>query len=147
MKEIIDILNEYSNKKNSNLYSYLKIANKWNIIMGDVLSKICYPSFFRNGILSVNVIDSVWANEIMMNKIKIFNNIKNETNIVVYNLVTRIDDINNNNFDNNNTKKNYVKKTVTEEHKRWADETIKESNIEDEKMREKFYNILLEAED
>ncbi|WP_157143405.1 DUF721 domain-containing protein [Brachyspira pilosicoli] len=146
MKEIIDILNEYSNKKNSNLYSYLKIANKWNIIMGDVLSKICYPSFFRNGILSVNVIDSVWANEIMMNKIKIFNNIKNETNIVVYNLVTRIDDINNNNFDNN-TKKNYVKKTVTEEHKRWAYETIKESNIEDEKMREKFYNILLEAED
>lgn len=146
MKEIIDILNEYSNKKNSNLYSYLKIANKWNIIMGDVLSKICYPSFFRNGILSVNVIDSVWANEIIMNKIKIFNNIKNETNIVVYNLVTRIDDINNNNFDNN-TKKNYVKKTVTEEHKRWADETIKESNIEDEKMREKFYNILLEAED
>lgn len=146
MKEIIDILNEYSNKKNSNLYSYLKIANKWNIIMGDVLSKICYPSFFRNGILSVNVIDSVWANEIMMNKIKIFNNIKNETNIVVYNLVTRIDDINNNNFDNN-TKKNYVKKTVTEEHKRWADKTIKESNIEDEKMREKFYNILLEAED
>lgn len=145
MKEIIDILNEYSNKKNSNLYSYLKIANKWNIIMGDVLSKICYPSFFRNGILSVNVIDSVWANEIMMNKIKIFNNIKNETNIVVYNLVTRIDDVNNN-FDNN-TKKNYVKKTVTEEHKRWADETIKESNIEDEKMREKFYNILLEAED
>lgn len=146
MKEIIDILNEYSNKKNSNLYSYLKIANKWNIIMGDVLSKICYPSFFRNGILSVNVIDSVWANEIMMNKIKIFNNIKNETNIVVYNLVTRIDDINNNNFDNN-TKKNYVKKTVTEEHKRWADETIKESNIEDKKMREKFYSILLEAED
>lgn len=146
MKEIIDILNEYSNKKNSNLYSYLKIANKWNIIMGDVLSKICYPSFFRNGILSVNVIDSVWANEIMMNKIKIFNNIKNETNIVVYNLVTRIDNINNNNFDNN-TKKNYVKKTVTEEHKRWADETIKESNIEDEKMREKFYSILLEAED
>ena len=145
MKEIIDILNEYSNKKNSNLYSYLKIANKWNIIMGDVLSKICYPSFFRNGILSVNVIDSVWANEIMMNKIKIFNNIKKETNIVVYNLVTRIDDVNNN-FDNN-TKKNYVKKTVTEEHKRWADETIKESNIEDEKMREKFYNILLEAED
>ncbi|MBW5397840.1 DUF721 domain-containing protein [Brachyspira pilosicoli] len=145
MKEIIDILNEYSNKKNSNLYSYLKIANKWNIIMGDVLSKICYPSFFRNGILTVNVIDSVWANEIMMNKIKIFNNIKNETNIVVYNLVTRIDDVNNN-FENN-TKKNYVKKIVTEEHKKWADETMKESNIEDEKMREKFYNILLEAED
>lgn len=146
MKEIIDILNEYSNKKNSNLYSYLKIANKWNIIMGDVLSKICYPSFFRNGILSVNVIDSVWANEIMMNKIKIFNNIKNETNIVVYNLVTRIDDINNNNFDNN-TNKSYVKKTITEEHRKWADKTIKESNIEDEKMREKFYNILLEEED
>ena len=146
MKEIIDILNEYSNKKNSNLYSYLKIANKWNIIMGDVLSKICYPSFFRNGILSVNVIDSVWANEIMMNKIKIFNNIKNETNIVVYNLVTRIDDINNNNFENN-AKNNYIKKTITEEHRKWADKTIKESNIEDEKMREKFYSILLEAED
>lgn len=146
MKEIIDILNEYSNKRNTNLYSYLKIANKWNIIMGDVLSKICYPSFFRNGILTVNVIDSVWANEIIMNKIKIFNNIKNETNIVVYNLVTRIDDVNNG-FDNNNIKNNYMKKTITEEHRKWADKTIKESNIEDEKMREKFYNILLEAED
>lgn len=146
MKEIIDILNEYSNKRNTNLYSYLKIANKWNIIMGDVLSKICYPSFFRNGILTVNVIDSVWANEIIMNKIKIFNNIKNETNIVVYNLVTRIDDVNNG-FDNNNIKNNYIKKNITEEHRKWADKTIKESNIEDEKMREKFYNILLEAED
>ena len=146
MKEIIDILNEYSNKRNTNLYSYLKIANKWNIIMGDVLSKICYPSFFRNGILTVNVIDSVWANEITMNKIKIFNNIKNETNIVVYNLVTRIEDINNN-FENNDVKKNYIKKSITEEHKKWADKTIKESNIEDERMREKFYNILLEAED
>lgn len=146
MKEIIDILNEYSNKRNTNLYSYLKIANKWNIIMGDVLSKICYPSFFRNGILTINVIDSVWANEIAMNKIKIFDNIKNETNIVVYNLVTRIDDVNNN-FENNNIKNNYIKKTITEEHRKWADKTIKESNIEDEKMREKFYNILLEAED
>ncbi|WP_295295776.1 DUF721 domain-containing protein [uncultured Brachyspira sp.] len=146
MKEIIDILNEYSNKRNTNLYSYLKIANKWNIIMGDVLSKICYPSFFRNGILTVNVIDSVWANEIIMNKIKIFNNIKNETNIVVYNLVTRIDDVNNG-FENNNIKNNYIKKNITEEHRKWADKTIKESNIEDEKMREKFYNILLEAED
>ena len=146
MKEIIDILNEYSNKRNTNLYSYLKIANKWNIIMGDVLSKICYPSFFRNGILTVNVIDSVWANEITMNKIKIFNNIKNETNIVVYNLVTRIEDINDN-FENNDVKKNYIKKSITEEHKKWADKTIKESNIEDERMREKFYNILLEAED
>ena len=146
MKEIIDILNEYSNKRNTNLYSYLKIANKWNMIMGDVLSKISYPSFFRNGILTVNVIDSVWANEIIMNKIKIFNNIKNETNIVVYNLVTRIDDVNNG-FDNNNIKNNYIKKTITEEHRKWADKTIKESNIEDEKMREKFYNILLEAED
>ena len=145
MKEIIDILNEYSNKRNTNLYSYLKIANKWNMIMGDVLSKISYPSFFRNGILTVNVIDSVWANEIVMNKVKIFNNIKNETNIVVYNLITRIDNVNNN-FENNN-KKNYIKKTITEEHKKWADNTIKESNIEDEKMREKFYNILLEAED
>ena len=137
MKEIIDILNEYSNKRNTNLYSYLKIANKWNIIMGDVLSKICYPSFFRNGILTVNVIDSVWANEITMNKIKIFNNIKNETNIVVYNLVTRIEDINNN-FENNDVKKNYIKKSITEEHKKWADKTIKESNIEDERMREKL---------
>ncbi|MEI0579676.1 DUF721 domain-containing protein [Brachyspira pilosicoli] len=146
MKEIIDILNEYSNKRNTNLYSYLKIANKWNIIMGDVLSKICYPSFFRNGILTINVIDSVWANEITMNKIKIFNNIKNETNIVVYNLVTRIEDINNN-FENNNVKKNYIKKSITEEHKKWADKTIRESNIEDERMREKFYNILLETED
>ena len=43
MHTIENILNEYS-KRNINLFAYLKIAQKWNIIIGETLSKICYPS-------------------------------------------------------------------------------------------------------
>ena len=61
MHTIENILNEYS-KRNVNLFAYLKIAQKWNIIIGETLSKICYPSFYKNGILTLTVADSVWAN-------------------------------------------------------------------------------------
>ena len=49
LKNWENILNEYS-KRNINLFAYLKIAQKWNIIIGETLSKICYPSFYKNGI-------------------------------------------------------------------------------------------------
>ena len=76
MREIKNILEEYSNIKsyqNINLANYIKISQKWDDIMGEVLSKICYPSFFRNSVLTVTIIDSVWANEIFMNRNNIFN--------------------------------------------------------------------------
>ncbi|WP_300717712.1 DUF721 domain-containing protein [uncultured Brachyspira sp.] len=86
MHTIKNTLEEYSSIKsyqNINLANYIKISQKWNDIMGEVLSKICTPSFYRNGILTVTVIDSVWANEIFMNRNNIFKNIKKETSIEV----------------------------------------------------------------
>ena len=149
MHTIKNTLEEYSNRKsyqNINLSNYIKIAQKWNDIMGEVLSKICYPSFFRNGILTVTIIDNVWANEIFMNRRNIFKNIKKETNIEVIELKTRIGQINNNS--NNNLKENTKKKeNLSKEHKEWIDNIIKESNIEDERMREMFINILKYEDD
>ena len=81
MHTIENILNEYS-KRNINLFAYLKIAQKWNIIIGETLYKICYPSFYKNGVLTLTVADSVWANEISMNRLNIFKNIKKETDIL-----------------------------------------------------------------
>ncbi|WP_240516505.1 glycoside hydrolase 100 family protein [Brachyspira sp. G79] len=49
MHTIKNTLEEYSDNKlyqNINLASYIKISQKWNDIMGEVLSKICYPLFF-----------------------------------------------------------------------------------------------------
>ena len=94
MHTIENILNEYS-KRNINLFAYLKIAQKWNIIIGETLSKICYPSFYKNGILTLTVADSVWANEISMNRLNIFKNIKKETDIIVSELRTRVGEIEN----------------------------------------------------
>lgn len=146
MHTIENILNEYS-KRNINLFAYLKIAQKWNIIIGKTLSKICYPSFYKNGILTLTVADSVWANEISMNRLNIFKNIKKETDIIVSELRTRVGEIENeeninsidkNIYDNQNISKN----EISEKHKNWILEVIKESNIDDKKIEEIFYRIL-----
>lgn len=146
MHTIENILNEYS-KRNINLFAYLKIAQKWNIIIGETLSKICYPSFYKDGILTLTVADSVWANEISMNRLNIFKNIKKETDIIVSELRTRVGEIENeeninsidkNIYDNQNISKN----EISEKHKNWILEVIKESNIEDKKIEEIFYRIL-----
>ena len=146
MHTIENILNEYS-KRNVNLFAYLKIAQKWNIIIGETLSKICYPSFYKNGILTLTVSDSVWANEISMNRLNIFKNIKKETDIIVSELRTRVGEIeneeNNNSIDKNiYDNQNISKNEISEEHKNWILEVIKESNIEDKKFEEIFYRIL-----
>ena len=146
MHTIENILNEYS-KRNVNLFAYLKIAQKWNIIIGETLSKICYPSFYKNGILTLTVADSVWANEISMNRLNIFKNIKKETDIIVSELRTRVGEIENeeninsidkNIYDNQNISKN----EISEKHKNWILKVIKESNIDDKKIEEIFYRIL-----
>lgn len=146
MHTIENILNEYS-KRNINLFAYLKIAQKWNIIIGETLSKICYPSFYKNGVLTLTVADSVWANEISMNRLNIFKNIKKETDIIVSELRTRVGEIENeeninsidkNIYDNQNISKN----EISEKHKNWILEVIKESNIDDKKIEEIFYRIL-----
>lgn len=146
MHTIENILNEYS-KRNINLFAYLKIAQKWNIIIGKTLSKICYPSFYKDGILTLTVADSVWANEISMNRLNIFKNIKKETDIIVSELRTRVGEIENeeninsidkNIYDNQNISKN----EISEKHKNWILEVIKESNIDDKKIEEIFYRIL-----
>lgn len=146
MHTIENILNEYS-KRNINLFAYLKIAQKWNIIIGETLSKICYPSFYKNGILTLTVADSVWANEISMNRLNIFKNIKKETDIIVSELRTRVGEIeneeNNNSIDKNiYDNQNISKNEISEKHKNWILEVIKESNIEDKKFEEIFYRIL-----
>ena len=149
MREIKNILEEYSNIKsyqNINLANYIKISQKWDDIMGEVLSKICYPSFFRNSVLTVTIIDSVWANEIFMNRSNIFKNIKKETNIEVTELKTRIGEVNNRVQEIPKTEKT-TKKEIRKEHKEWIDNVIKESNIQDERMKEIFYNILKYEED
>lgn len=146
MHTIENILNEYS-KRNINLFAYLKIAQKWNIIIGETLSKICYPSFYKNGILTLTVADSVWANEISMNRLNIFKNIKKETDIIVSELRTRVGEIENeeniNSIDKNiYDNQNIYKNEISEKHKNWILEVIKESNIEDKKFEEIFYRIL-----
>lgn len=146
MHTIENILNEYS-KRNINLFAYLKIAQKWNIIIGETLSKICYPSFYKNGILTLTVADSVWANEISMNRLNIFKNIKKETDIIVSELRTRVGEIeneeNNNSIDKNiYDNQNISKNEISEKHKNWILEVIKESNIEDKKIEEIFCRIL-----
>lgn len=146
MHTIENILNEYS-KRNINLFAYLKIAQKWNIIIGETLSKICYPSFYKNGILTLTVADSVWANEISMNRLNIFKNIKKETDIIVSELRTRVGEIeneeNNNSIDKNiYDNQNISKNEISEKHKNWILKVIKESNIDDKKIEEIFYRIL-----
>ena len=151
MHTIQNILNEYS-KKNINLFAYLKIAQNWNIIIGETLSKICYPAFFKNGILTLTVADTIWANEISMNRLNIIKNIKKETDIIVVEIKTRVGEININELnDNNDNKKNISENEsnnqISEEHKKWISKVMKEANIEDKRIEEIFYKILINSEE
>ena len=149
MHTIQNILNEYS-KKNINLFAYLKIAQNWNIIIGETLSKICYPAFFKNGILTLTVADTIWANEISMNRLNIIKNIKKETDIIVVEIKTRIGEININELNNNNKiniSKNKSNNQISEEHKKWISKVMKEANIEDKRIEEIFYKILINSEE
>ena len=150
MHTIQNILNEYS-KKNINLFAYLKIAQNWNIIIGETLSKICYPAFFKNGILTLTVADTIWANEISMNRLNIIKNIKKETDIIVVEIKTRVGEINNNDLNNNDNKinisENKSNNQISEEHKKWISKVMKEANIEDKRIEEIFYKILINSEE
>lgn len=151
MHTIQNILNEYS-KKNINLFAYLKIAQNWNIIIGETLSKICYPAFFKNGILTLTVADTIWANEISMNRLNIIKNIKKETDIIVVEIKTRIGEININDLNNNNDNKiniseNKSNNQISEEHKKWISKVMREANIEDKRIEEIFYKILINSEE
>lgn len=150
MHTIQNILNEYS-KKNINLFAYLKIAQKWNIIIGDTLSKICYPAFFKNGILTLTVTDTIWANEISMNRLNIIKNIKKETDIIVVEIKTRIGEININDLNNNDNKinisENKSNNQISEEHKKWISKVMREANIEDKRIEEIFYRVLINSEE
>ncbi len=149
MHTIQNILNEYS-KKNINLFGYLKIAQKWNIIIGETLSKICYPAFFKNGILTLTVADTIWANEISMNRLNIIKNIKKETDVIVVEIKTRVGEININelnNNENNNIEENKSNIEISEEHKKWISDVMNETNIEDKRIEEIFYKILLNSEE
>ena len=149
MHTIQNILNEYS-KKNINLFGYLKIAQKWNIIIGETLSNICYPAFFKNGILTLTVADTIWANEISMNRLNIIKNIKKETDIIVVEIKTRVGEINNNELKNNNKiniSKNKSNNQISEEHKKCISKVMKEANIEDKRIEEIFYRVLINSEE
>lgn len=148
MHTIQNILNEYS-KKNINLFGYLKIAQKWNIIIGETLSKICYPSFFKNGILTLTVADTVWANEISMNRLNIIKNIKKETDIIVVEIKTRVGEININENELNNKNDNINKSNneISEEHQKWISKVMNEANIEDKRIEEIFYRVLINSEE
>ena len=149
MHTIQNILNEYS-KKNINLFAYLKIAQNWNIIIGETLSKICYPAFFKNGILTLTVADTIWANEISMNRLNIIKNIKKETDIIVVEIKTRIGEINNNELNNNNKiniSENKSNNQISEKHKKWISKVMGEANIEDKRIEEIFYRVLINSEE
>ncbi|TKZ34166.1 DUF721 domain-containing protein [Brachyspira catarrhinii] len=148
MHTIQNILNEYS-KKNINLFGYLKIAQKWNIIIGETLSKICYPAFFKNGILTLTVADTVWANEISMNRLNIIKNIKKETDVIVVEIKTRVGEININENELNNKNDNINKSNnkISEEHKKWISQVMNEANIEDKRIEEIFYRVLINSEE
>lgn len=141
MFTIQNTLEEYSgNKLNSNydLFCYLKIAQKWNKIMGSTLSRVCAPAFFKNHILTITVLDSAWANELTMKKTNIFRNIQEETRVTVNDLRTRIGEIYNESKEDLCKKEKYI----TDEDMKWIENVLEKSNIEDEKLNDMFYSML-----
>ncbi len=115
---------------NYNLNCYLRISEKWQEIIGESLSNICKPSFYKNNTLTIKVKDSVWANEIMMKQVHIFRNIKELLSIEVLKLHTQIGKIEKTEEDNSKLIiENFI---LNEKQNKWIENTIKNSDIEDD---------------
>ena len=87
-----------------------------------------------------------------MSKLKIVKNIKKETDIIVVEIKTRvgevnIDGLNNNNDNKINISENKSNKEISEEHQKWISKVIKEANIEDKRIEEIFYRVLINSEE
>ena len=86
-----------------------------------------------------------------MNRLNIIKNIKKETDIIVVEIKTRVGEININDLNNNDNKinisENKSNNKISEEHKKWISKVMKEANIEDKRIEEIFYKILINSEE
>lgn len=54
-----------------------KITLKWDEIVGLKLSKLCKPKSIKNGVLTIEAIDTIWRNELANNQEQLLNLIEN----------------------------------------------------------------------
>lgn len=144
MDTIKTALEEYSGNKlknNHNLLSFIKIVGSWDIIVGATIYRICTPSFYFNHILTITVVDSIWANELTMKQVVIIKNIKNTTGLEVSSIKTRIGEVLRNEIRVKNREQSN-NKVISDLNKKWIDKTLSDANIEDEEIRSMFMNTL-----
>ena len=146
MNTMKTVLEEYSRtklKNNYNLQSFIKIVENWERIVGVTVYKICIPNFYYNNILNITVLDSIWANELIMKQVTIIKNIKNITGLEVNSIRTKIGAIERDTIIVNKNKES-EHRIISEDNKKWIFNTMTDANIENEEVKNMFENALRE---
>ncbi len=147
MNTMKSMLEEYSKtklKNNYNLQSFIKIVENWERIVGVTVYKICVPNFYYNNIVNITVLDSIWANELMMKQVTIIKNIKNITGLEVVSIRTKIGEIERDDNVIVNKNKETEHRVISEDNKQWIFNTMTDANIENEDVKNMFENALRE---
>ena len=147
MNTMKSMLEEYSKtklKNNYNLQSFIKIVENWERIVGVTVYKICVPNFYYNNIVNITVLDSIWANELMMKQVTIIKNIKNITGLEVVSIRTKIGEIERDDNVIVNKNKETEHRVISEDNKQWIFNTMTDANIENEEVKNMFENALRE---
>ena len=147
MNTMKTVLEEYSRtklKNNYNLQSFIKIVENWERIVGPTVYKICIPNFYYNHVVNITVLDSIWANELIMKQVTIIKNIKNITGLEVVSIRTKIGEIERPERIVVNKSKESEHKVISEENKKWIFNTMTDANIENEEVKNMFETALRE---
>ncbi len=143
------ILKMLGTKENQNKYHIYKIKQEWKNLIGNSPADNCYPVKIERRVLFLNVNNSVWANQLMMLK----NTIIKRVNECVG--CEAIKDVRFTIVSKNIKKSNFTEqkeiKIKQEEYESLSSEelaNIKNSlnDIEDEKLREKFFQVKVKQE-
>lgn len=146
MNLIEEIIKEYSGKNSygrKDFSSFLKVSAKWEEIVGSSLSKISKPEFYKASVLTVCVTDNAWANEFMLYKTMVMNKTKQLSNVEVKDIKIHIGALENTSSENKNgVQKEEEDYALSENDETFVSDLIKEANIENENLRNKFKRTL-----
>ncbi|MBI4978946.1 MAG: DUF721 domain-containing protein [Spirochaetes bacterium] len=142
MDKINSVLSDYFEKSrySGEVIRFMKILQAWPAIVGETIARQSTPSSLKEGLLTINVRESVWANELSLMSESVRAKVLAVTGIQTTEIRTRVGDvIVPAKEPGTNIQTPHV---PTAAQKAWVEKTVEESGITDETLRAQFRHTL-----
>ncbi len=148
MKKIGSILDSFLTKKRF----YIKIKGnlallKWDEVVGEKLAKFTTPLYYREGVLYVGVISSLFMRELNFMKGEILKRITDEVgnspvSDIRFKVIEKPFHRRKNNYVPDSTEMDFSEITLSEKDIKWIENLVKRLNA-DEKTKKEYRNLLM----